>query len=80
MRWQLLSAGDDPFFFWSSTYTARLKLQLQSGTPLFKSLDPPLLLHIHLVLSCPLELQGKNQMIVKLQGLIGQPLLRIKSV
>ena len=34
-------------FFFSSFFglllTARLKLQFQSGTPLFKSLDPPLM-------------------------------------
>ena len=39
---QLLSAGDDLFFF-GLQVTARLNLQFQSGTPLFKSLDPPLL-------------------------------------
>ena len=30
------------FFFFGLQYTAGLKLQFQSGTPLFKSLDPPL--------------------------------------
>ena len=39
----MLSAGDDFFFFFfglSSTYSYR---QFQNGTPLFNSLDPPLL-------------------------------------
>ena len=31
------------FFFFGLQLTVRLKLQFQSGTPLFKSLDPPLL-------------------------------------
>ena len=39
---QLLSAGDDLFFWVSNLRLARLKLQFQSGTPFFKSLDPPL--------------------------------------
>ena len=30
------------FFLFGLQPTARLKLQFQSGTPLFKSLDPPL--------------------------------------
>ena len=30
------------YYFWSSIL-ARLKLQFKSGTPLFKSLDPPLI-------------------------------------
>ena len=30
------------FPFFCIQFTARLKLQFQSGTPLFKSLDPPL--------------------------------------
>ena len=37
MRWQLLSAGDDLFFFfWSSTYTARLKLHFKVEPPFLK--------------------------------------------
>ena len=32
------------YYFFYLQLTARLKLQFQSGTPLFKSLDPPLLL------------------------------------
>ena len=38
---QLLSVGDGLFFFGLQS-TARLKLQFQSGTPLFKSLNPSL--------------------------------------
>ena len=45
---KLLSAGDDPFFFFGLQLTVRLKLQFQSGIPLFKSLDPPLWMVQHL--------------------------------
>ena len=42
VRGSCLSAGGDIFFFFGLQLTTRLKLQFQSGTPLFKSLDPPL--------------------------------------
>ena len=37
------------FFVFGLQLTARLKLQFQSGTPLFKSLDPPLFIDSKLV-------------------------------
>ena len=51
------------FFFWSSTYT-RLKLQFQSGTPLFKSLDPPLCLMQKLKLELKSALAFQVQLLV----------------
>ena len=44
---KLYSAGEDLFFFYLFFFglrltAANLKLQFQSGTPVFKSLDPPL--------------------------------------